>query len=72
VQDIVTSRPELEQLAGRLAGAEAIALDTEFLRERTYRAELCLLQIADPSGPLCVDPLALESLDMLVPALLGS
>ncbi|HXA92124.1 MAG TPA: ribonuclease D [Steroidobacteraceae bacterium] len=69
VQDIVTNQADLEQLALRLASAEAIGLDTEFLRERTYRAELCLLQIADPAGPLCVDPLALENLEALVPVL---
>jgi ribonuclease D len=66
VQDIITRPADLEHLAGRLAATEAIGLDTEFLRERTYRAELCLLQIADPAGPLCVDPLALEDLGPLV------
>jgi ribonuclease D len=55
---IITDRVGLEELAQRLTHAPAIALDTEFLRERTYRAELCLLQIADVDGPLCVDPLA--------------
>ena len=61
MQDIITRPADLEHLAGRLAAAEAIGLDTEFLRERTYRAELCLLQLADPAGPLCVDPLALRT-----------
>ena len=41
-----------------LRGVEAVALDTEFLRERTYRAQLCLLQIATPERAVCVDPLA--------------
>ncbi len=44
---MITDREGLEGLAQRLNLALAIALDTEFLRERTYRAELCLLQIAD-------------------------
>ncbi len=69
MQDIITRPADLEHLAGRLAAAEAIGLDTEFLRERTYRAELCLLQLADPAGPLCVDPLALEDLGPLVAVL---
>ena len=69
VQDIVTRPADLEQLAGRLAGAEAIGLDTEFLRERTYRAELCLVQISDSAGPVCVDPLALADLTPLVSVL---
>ena len=42
--------------------SHASGLDTEFLRERTYRAQLCLLQIASPTEALCVDPLALPDL----------
>ena len=36
-----------------------VALDTEFMREKTYRAELCLLQIAVGERAVCIDPLAL-------------
>jgi ribonuclease D len=35
-----------------------VGLDTEFLRERTYRAELCLVQLSSHSDAACVDPLA--------------
>lgn len=66
---MITDRAALEQLAQRLQQAPAIALDTEFLRERTYRAELCLLQIADAQGALCVDPLAVPDLTPLRDAL---
>ena len=66
---MITDREALEQLAQRLEQAPAIALDTEFLRERTYRAELCLLQIADAQGALCVDPLAVPDLTPLRAAL---
>jgi ribonuclease D len=62
---MITQRQDLEALAQRLLHAPAIALDTEFLRERTYRAELCLLQIADGAGAWCVDPLALPDLSPL-------
>jgi ribonuclease D len=64
---IITEQDQLARLGERLARASAMGLDTEFLRERTYRAELCLLQIADSDGPLCIDPLALSSLDSLAP-----
>ena len=47
LQPIVTTTAALTELAARLDAAAAIALDTEFLRERTYRAELCLIQVAD-------------------------
>lgn len=62
LQHIVTTESHLNELTARLASADAIGLDTEFLRERTYRAELCLLQVADAAGALCVDPLALGDL----------
>ena len=69
---MITNLAGLEGLAQRLTLAPAIALDTEFLRERTYRAELCLLQLADADGPLCVDPLALTDLAPLRAALGGT
>jgi ribonuclease D len=47
------------ELASRLDTAQAIGLDTEFLRERTYRAELCLIQVAAADLAACIDPLAL-------------
>jgi len=61
---LVATRAALEDLIGRLDG-DAIGVDTEFLRERTYRAELCLLQLTSQSGPVCVDPLALGELEPL-------
>ncbi|HTX24658.1 MAG TPA: ribonuclease D [Steroidobacteraceae bacterium] len=72
MQTIITNQNGLAHLAARLADARAVALDTEFLRERTYRAELCLLQIADPAGPVCIDPLAIEDLRPLAPVLGGA
>lgn len=54
----LSDQAAVAELAARLAAAPWIALDTEFLRERTYRAQLCLLQFALPDEALCVDPLA--------------
>jgi len=65
---LVATHAALEDLVGRLGGT-ALGLDTEFLRERTYRAELCLLQLTSADGPVCVDPLALEDLQPLRAAL---
>ena len=61
---LVATHAALEDLIGRLDG-EALGLDTEFLRERTYRAELCLLQLASTQAAVCVDPLALTELEPL-------
>lgn len=46
-----------------------LALDTEFLREKTYYPKFCLLQIATPEWVACIDPLALPDLDELFTAL---
>jgi ribonuclease D len=62
LQHIVTTAPALAGLTTRFATEARIGLDTEFLRERTYRAQLCLVQIAAPDEALCIDPLALEDL----------
>jgi ribonuclease D len=69
LQPIVTNATELSALAARLAAQPRIALDTEFLRERTYRAQLCLLQIASAAETVCVDPLALGELAPLTQVL---
>ena len=45
-----------------LQGAAWLAVDTEFVRERTYHARLCLLQVASDSELGCIDVLALEDL----------
>ncbi len=66
---IVTTPTELAQLAARLESCQCLGLDTEFLRERTYRAELCLVQLSSPSDAWCVDPLALTDLTPLAQAL---
>ena len=69
MQPIVTTAPALAGLVTRLATQPRVGLDTEFLRERTYRAQLCLVQIATPGEAVCVDPLALDELDSLASVL---
>ena len=55
---VVATTADLDALMGELAGVPAVGLDTEFLRERTYFARLCLVQLADRRHAGCVDPLA--------------
>jgi ribonuclease D len=69
LQPIVATAPALAGLSSRLATQPRIGLDTEFLRERTYRAQLCLLQVATVDEAVCVDPLALADLAPLAPVL---
>jgi ribonuclease D len=54
----ITDDTALAAAAARLAGAPRLALDTEFMRERTYYAELAFLQLADGGDVALIDPLA--------------
>ncbi|HEX4300455.1 MAG TPA: ribonuclease D, partial [Gammaproteobacteria bacterium] len=60
----------LDSLCARLRGQPWIAVDTEFMRERTYYPELCLVQVATDEVVACIDPLALPSLKPLLEVLL--
>jgi ribonuclease D len=40
-----------------------IGLDTEFMREKTFYPQLCLVQIATNDDILCVDPMGISRLD---------
>ena len=51
------------ELADLLGGAERIALDTEFMRERTYYPQLCLVQVATNRTICCLDPLGAEDIE---------
>jgi ribonuclease D len=59
----------LAELCAQLRGEPWLALDTEFLREKTYYPKLCLLQVATPTLVACIDPLALEDISPLLDVL---
>jgi ribonuclease D len=63
--ELITTDAALADLCRALEGSAWIALDTEFLRERTYYARLCLIQIGVPGLVACIDPLALDQLEPL-------
>jgi ribonuclease D len=68
---MIDSADALTSFAASASRATTLALDTEFMREKTYRAELCLIQIADGDNAVCIDPLAIADLSALA-ALLGA
>ena len=49
---------EPDSLVETLRNHQQLAIDTEFMRERTYYAQLCLTQIGSRDDIWCVDPLA--------------
>lgn len=60
---------QLPLLCEQISREPWIALDTEFLREKTYYPKFCLLQIAAPGWVACVDPLSIADLGPLFAAI---
>ena len=52
---LVTTSPELAALCTRLRQEPWITIDTEFMRERTYYPELCVVQLASSVDVAVVD-----------------
>lgn len=52
----IDSQAALDALAADLAGADRIAVDTEFHRERSYRPQLALVQVAVDGRIALIDP----------------
>ena len=61
----INTPDQLTILCEQIRKESWLALDTEFLREKTYYPKFCLLQLATPEWVACVDPIALSNLDEL-------
>ncbi len=59
---IITRTPQLLELCEEIDAGGRFALDLEFIPERTYEAELCLVQVATDSDAFIIDPIALRDL----------
>ena len=57
---LISTTHELEAVAERLRREPYITIDTEFMRERTYWARLCLVQLAGAEEAVAVDTLAAD------------
>jgi ribonuclease D len=65
-EQFVDTQEQLSALCASLKGSEWLAIDTEFIREKTYYPRLCLVQVCNGEIAACVDPLALDNLDPLL------
>src|SRR2546421_9067298 len=55
---VITDTDALERFCERQKGTSFVAVDTEFMRERTYWPILCLVQVAGPQEAAAMDSLA--------------
>ena len=53
---LLTTTKQLEEAVAQFEKAAFIAIDTEFMREATYYAQLCLVQISDGALSVAIDP----------------
>lgn len=63
---LIVSQERLKEACRRLREAGTVAMDTEFVRERSYYGRLGVIQIAAPGLEAVIDPLEAGSLDPLL------
>lgn len=63
----ITDSNQLNAFIGRAMNSDVLAIDTEFLREKTFHARLCLLQMATRDEDVIVDPFEVTDLTPLIP-----
>ncbi len=60
---MITTTKQLTKVCTRFAKYPFVTVDTEFIREKTYYPQVCLIQLACPNEAVCVDPLS-KKLDL--------
>ena len=61
----ISTHDDLQAFCLAASGREAVAVDTEFLRERTFHPKLCLVQVATSEECAIIDPLSIGDLSPL-------
>ena len=62
----ISTSEELAAFCERVSSARVLAVDTEFLREKTYHPKLCLVQVASSDECAAIDPILIDDLSPLV------
>src|SRR5690349_17486842 len=60
---LISTTPALADFCDRMRAETFITVDTEFMRERTYWPELCLVQVAGAQEVAVIDAMA-EGIDL--------
>ena len=56
--ELIENNENLKKICAKLANEPFICVDLEFMRQHTYFARLCLIQIASQNDAVIIDPLA--------------
>lgn len=65
-QRYIDNAADLRALCAELQSHAWFALDTEFMREKNYYAQLCLIQVATEEVVACIDPFGIDDLGPLL------
>lgn len=58
IQDaLITTQDQFDKAISHLAQTNMIAIDTEFMRDKTYFSQLCLIQVAGNGRYFAIDPI---------------
>ena len=57
---------QLAEFCDAIRQSSWLAIDTEFIREKTYYPKFCLLQISNGEVAACIDPLTVEDLSPVI------
>ena len=60
----ITTTEDLMQFCATFGDEQFITVDTEFIRERTYFPQLCLMQVATSKEAVAIDPIAGPEMDL--------
>ena len=66
---LVENDAQLKDFLALCEKSSYMAIDTEFLREKTYYAKLCLIQVAVEGCTVIIDPFTIEDLSVMAPVL---
>lgn len=61
----IEAQKDLREFVERARGSSVLAVDTEFMREKTYYPRLCLVQLATDDEISLIDPFLVEDLSIL-------
>ena len=62
---LIDNDASLSEISDKLSHSSVLAIDTEFERVNTYYPELCLVQLANGSETIIIDPLCINNLNPL-------
>ncbi len=60
----ITTTADLMQFCATFGDEQFITVDTEFIRERTYFPQLCLIQVGTSKEAVAIDPIAGPDMDL--------